>query len=580
VSAAFDAAALPLRVSVSPVELPPDATAIPTSTLAESIDRIVGSGVPATDRWEDSSEEVASYIRRAFLHDEQGAADERALDERVTGMVAELLGGSRITSVDDLSDLAGSFADTAMPAGPADAGEYLAFLDEQVVPHTMRVSSPRFIGHMTSALPAFVRPLARLVTALNQNVVKTETSKLLTAYERQALARLHRLVFNLPDAFYHAHVQDPESTLGVATSGGTIANVTALWCARNRALGALPGFAGVERAGLAAALAHHGWRGAAVVGSELMHYSFEKAAGLMGLGTDGLVRVPTDCRGVVDLSAMRDAVEECGRKRLCVLAVVGVAGTTDSGGIDDLRGVATIARRAGAHFHVDAAWGGPMLFSDRHRGRLSGIELADTVTFDAHKQLYLPMGLGMLLVRDPGLMKEVEKHAPYTVRAGSADLGQRSLEGSRPAMSLLLHAALKLIGRRGYGHLVDLGMDRAAHLVSAVGARPEFELLAEPAMNIVLYRYLPPAERAAAAAGTLDTAAQRRIGHFNERLQRAQRDRGETFVSRTTTGATRYGSGMPVLALRAVLANPLTTSADVDAVLDDQVAVAAALAGG
>src|SRR5262249_58530835 len=120
--------------------------------------------------------------------------------------------------------------------------------------------------------------------------------------------------------------ENSDSTLGVVTSGGTVANITALWAARNASLGPRGDFGGVEREGLPAALRHYGHDDAVVIGPESMHYSFTKAAGLLGLGERGLVRVPTDYRGRMDLAALRRAVAECRTRGACVLAVVGVAG--------------------------------------------------------------------------------------------------------------------------------------------------------------------------------------------------------------------------------------------------------------
>jgi putative pyridoxal-dependent aspartate 1-decarboxylase len=532
-------------------------------------------GIRPGRREEGRPEDVAERVRQLFSPGGGAPADEEEMDARVTEMVRDFLVDETMSSGSGLERLADGFRDTRLGALPCPPDDYLDYLEAAVVPHAMRVSSPRFIGHMTSALPFFVRPLARLMTALNQNVVKTETSRVLTFCERQALARLHRLIYRLPEAFYAEHAQNPGSTLGIVTSGGTLANVTALACARNRRLGPDGAFRGVEHAGLPAALAHYGCRGAAVIGSAQMHYSFEKGMGLLGLGTDHLVSVATDARGGVDLGAMRSAVQRCREQNLLVLALVGVAGSTDSGSVDDLGAVADLAAAAGTHFHVDAAWGGPTVFSDRHRSLLAGIERADTVTFDGHKQLYLPMGIGMVFLRDPMLAREIEKHSQYTARAGSADLGQRSLEGSRPAMSLLLHAALELIGQRGYGFLIDDGIARARYLAEAVRARREFELLSEPGLNIVLYRYVPEEWRAEVEAGLLTPAGHRHLDAFNQTLQRTQCGRGRTFISRTTSGATVYGPGIPVVALRAVLANPLTTLADIDLVLDDQAALGA-----
>jgi putative pyridoxal-dependent aspartate 1-decarboxylase len=372
-------------------------------------------------------------------------------------------------------------------------------------------------------------------------------------------------------------VQNSASTVGMITSGGTVANVNALWCARNRALGPERDFAGVEADGLPSALEHYGYRGAVVVGSSLMHYSLEKAVGLLGLGTRFLRRVQVNHRNQVDLKALKDVLAECKRRKQLILALIGVAGTTDSGAIDPLPEMADLASEYGTHFHVDAAWGGAMLFSREHGSKLAGIERADSVTFDGHKQLYLPMGIGMVLFRDPKMAVHIEKQAHYIVRPGSFDLGRRSLEGSRPGMVLLLHAALNLIGRRGYEALIDEGIRKAQYLVRTLTTRPEFEVLVQPQMNIVLYRYLPQQYRSDGALHNLSEHDQLVINELNESLQRRQRRAGLTFVSRTTLDCTCHGHTIPLVALRAVLANPLTTEEDIKAVLDEQIRLAECL---
>src|SRR5262249_18654942 len=117
------------------------------------------------------------------------------------------------------------------------------------------------------------------------------------------------------------------------------------------------------------------------------------------------------------------------------------------------------------------------------------------------------------------------------------------------------------------------GIERSRSLAEAIRSSPEFELLAEPDLNIVNYRYLPVEYRAAAASGALTDADNERINGFNRRLQEAQRDSGGGFVSRTTLENTRWGARVPIVSLRAVLANPLTTEEDLRAVLAEQVAI-------
>ena len=388
---------------------------------------------------------------------------------------------------------------------------------------------------------------------------------------------MHRFVYGFENEFYEENVQDSASTLGMITSGGTVANVNALWCARNRALGPRRHFAGVEAEGLTAALKHYGYSGAVVVGSSLMHYSLEKAVGLLGLGTRSLRRVRVDHRNQVDLKALRDVLEDCKRRKELMVALIGIAGTTESGAIDPLPEMADIANEYSTHFHVDAAWGGAMLFSREHGSQLAGIERADSVTFDGHKQLYVPMGIGMVLFRDPKIAAHIEKQAHYIVRPGSFDLGRRSLEGSRPGMVLLLHAALNLIGRRGYEALVDEGIRKAQYFVRSLTRRPEFEVLVQPQMNIVLYRYLPRQYRSDSGLHHLSEHDQVVINGMNEALQRRQRRAGLTFVSRTTLDSICDGNTVPLVALRAVLANPLTTEEDLESVLDEQIRLAECL---
>ncbi|HEV2707132.1 MAG TPA: putative pyridoxal-dependent aspartate 1-decarboxylase [Pyrinomonadaceae bacterium] len=519
---------------------------------------------------DDMQEQMREKLLGLFGTLEEIVPGEKEITERIFSIAQNFLRAKEVTSGVDLKTLHTKFQDSQIPEGSFDIGGYLNYLTDNVIAHSMRTASPRFIGHMTSALPYFVRALATLTAAMNQNTVKMETSKVITSYERQALGMIHRLIYNFPEDFYIEHTQHSESTLGIVVSGGTLANITALWCARNSSLGATIDFAGVEKEGLHAALNYYGYQGAVVIGSRLMHYSFEKAADVLGIGTNNLVKVDVDDHNRIDLAALRRTVETCRAQNKHIIAIVGVAGATDSGSIDPLSEMADIAGEVGTHFHVDAAWCGPILFSEQHKHKLNGIDRADSVTIDGHKQLYLTMGVGMLMLRDPRLAKVIEKQARYIIRKGSFDLGRRSLEGSRPDRALLLHAALSIIGRRGYEFLIDEGIRKTQYLADIVRARPEFELLIEPEINILNYRYIPSRWREKAAHKQLDRTENELINDFNVRLQRLQRQAGDSFVSRTTLNVHSYGDDVPIVALRAVLANPLTTEADIESVIDEQ----------
>ncbi|WP_193197112.1 pyridoxal-dependent aspartate 1-decarboxylase PanP [Nostoc sp. MG11] len=516
---------------------------------------------------------VANEVMQLFAPSNNLSVESK-MGVKTDTLVDDFLSAINTNSDINFNDLVETFGDSQVPINPANFDSYLDYLANNVINHSIHTSSPRFIGHMTSALPCFVRPIAKLMTAMNQNVVKIETAKAFSPYERQALAMMHRLIYDFSDEFYSEHIQNSQSTLGILVSGGTAANIIALWCARNKSLGAKNNFAGVEKEGLAAALDYYGYQGAVVIGSELMHYSFDKAADLLGIGTNGLIKIPTNGNNQVDLPALRQTVADCHAKNLHIIAIAGVAGTTDSGNIDSLSDIAEIAQAANVHFHVDAAWGGPLIFSEQHRQKLVGIEHADSVTIDGHKQLYLPMGIGMVFMREPYLASSIEKNASYTMRKGSFDLGKRALEGSRSGMALFLHAGLHLIGLKGYEFLIDAGIEKTQYMAAQITTMSEFELLSQPDINLLLYRYIPESFRELAVKKQLTETDNQQINIFNERLQKTQRQAGRTFISRTTKTITCLEKEISVTALRAVIANPLTTKDDIDAVLNDQIQIA------
>jgi glutamate decarboxylase len=518
--------------------------------------------------------EIEKQVMQLFDISNQSTSIEENINDLIDKFSDVFLSTQDANSKIDLDSLAEQFFDSKIPGKPADIESYLEYLNDYVIAHSIHTSAPRFIGHMTSALPCFMRPLAKLMTAMNQNSVKIETAKALSFYERQALAMMHRQIYKFADSFYNQHIQNSQSTLGILTSGGTTANIAAMWCARNAVLGAKDDFFGVEKEGLTAALNFYGYKGAVIIGSELMHFSFDKAADLLGIGNRGLIKVPVDSNNRVKVRSLRQAVAKSREQNLCILAIIGIAGTTDSGGVDSLLDIAEIAHEANVNFHVDAAWGGPLVFSQQHRHKLAGIEQANSVTIDGHKQLYLPMGIGMLFLREPQMAQSIEKQASYTMRKGSFDLGKRALEGSRPGMALFLHAGLNLIGSKGYEFLIDEGIRKTQYMAAQICAMSEFELLAEPDTNLIVYRYIPESLREATIKQKLTEIDNLLISKFNQRLQKMQRQAGRTFISRTTKTTECFGKEIPIIALRAVLANPLTTKDDIDTVLNDQMQIA------
>ncbi|WOH35975.1 putative pyridoxal-dependent aspartate 1-decarboxylase [Thalassotalea fonticola] len=486
------------------------------------------------------------------------------------------LGNHIVATEKPLTEIEKDFASSQIPEQPQYVSDHTHHLLDKLISQSVHTSAPSFIGHMTSALPYFVLPLAKLMTGLNQNLVKIETSKAFTPLERQVLGMMHRMVYQQNDSFYEQWMHSAQHSLGAFCSGGTVANITALWVARNNLLKADGVFSGVGKEGLFKALKHYGYEGLAILVSERGHYSLKKAADILGIGRDSVIAIKTDSNNRIDCQELEQECARLEQKNIKVMSIVGVAGTTETGNIDPLREMAGIAQQFNCHFHVDAAWGGATLLSNKYRSLLDGVELADSVTIDAHKQMYVPMGAGLVVFKNPESVASIEHHAEYILRKGSKDLGSHTLEGSRPGMAMMVYASMHIISRPGYELLVNQSIEKAHYFAELIKADDDFELLTEPELCLLTYRYVPQAVQQ--FLQNADRKQQEEINVILDKLtkfiQKRQREAGKSFVSRTRIEVSHY-HGRKVLVFRVVLANPLTTDAILQEVLKEQKQLAA-----
>ncbi|WIO74893.1 putative pyridoxal-dependent aspartate 1-decarboxylase [Porticoccaceae bacterium LTM1] len=493
------------------------------------------------------------------------------LDRDISDNLSGFLRDRIVTKEVSLDVIEKDFSTAEIPEQPCFVSGYTDFLLDKLVSRSVHTTAPSFVGHMAVPLPYFMLPLSKILIALNQNLVKIETSKAFTPLERQVLAMLHHLIYQREEGFYGRWIHDADHALGAFCSGGTIANVTALWAARNRLFPPNGDFPGIAKSGLVAALRHSGYENIAVLVSKRGHYSLGKAADLLGIGREQLISIDTDDQNRIDLDKLRQRCENLQSNGVKVMAIVGVAGTTETGSIDPLDQMADIAEQYQCHFHVDAAWGGPTLFSSTHRPLLKGIERADSVTIDAHKQLYVPMGAGMVLFKDPAALASIEHHADYILRKGSKDLGAHTLEGSRPGMAMLVHAGFHVIGRKGYELLIDQHIEKTRCFAELIAGSEDFELVAEPTLNILAYRYVPAEVQRKLKGVSLEQRQQLndQLDEITQLLQKTQRAAGKSFVSRTRLTPSCY-EGDEITVFRVVLANPLTTLETLKGVLEEQ----------
>jgi glutamate decarboxylase len=493
------------------------------------------------------------------------------IEQEISQNLAGFLNDNIAATEKPLTEIEKDFSVATIPENPEFVSDHMHHLLDKLVAQSVHTSSPSFIGHMTSALPSFILPLSKLMVGLNQNLVKIETSKAFTPLERQVLGMMHNLVYQNDEVFYQKWMHSANHSLGAFCSGGTVANLTALWVARNNLLKANGDFKGIAKEGIFKAYQHYGIQGLAILVSERGHYSLKKSADVLGIGRENVIAIATDSFNKVDCEKLKEKCLQLAEQNIKVLSIVGIAGTTETGNIDPLDTMADIAEQVGCHFHVDAAWGGATLLSNKYRSLLAGIERADSVTIDAHKQMYVPMGAGLVVFKNPAAVAEIAHHAEYILRKGSKDLGSHTLEGSRSGMAMLVYASLHIISRPGYELLINQGIEKAKYFADLIKAEQNFELVTEPELCLLTYRYVP--DKIKTLLKHAEPSQQKVINDLLDQLtkfiQKRQRENGKSFVSRTRIEAEHY-SGTKILVFRVVLANPLTSNELLKLILTEQ----------
>ena len=420
-----------------------------------------------------------------------------------------------------------------LPQTPSfDAAGLLARLKDDILPGNLAIHHPHNLGHQVAA-PLPLAALCDLVAALsNQAMAVYETGPSATMLERQALRWLGDLA-GWPQA------------QGVLTSGGAQANLTALLAARQVAL---------RRHGV------NGWQDGVgvqrlrILASEHAHYSVARAAGIMGLGSAAVIKVAADDNGGMQMDALVAAHQACMADNAIVIAVAATAGCTPTGSIDPLREIGQYCRDHQLWLHVDGAHGASLLLSARHRAQLDGIALADSLTWDGHKLLYMPAAVSAVLFRHAAdSYAAFAQDASYlfqgeTPEAEAYNTSYRTLECTKRMMGLKLWAAFSLYGVAGLGTLVDEVCARARRFAELLNAHPQFELLMAPQINIVCFRHLQPG-LASAALSRHQTALRQRIVHSGAFHLTQVEYRGEIW-------------------LRVTLMNPFTEPAHLQALLD------------
>jgi len=270
----------------------------------------------------------------------------------------------------------------------------------------------------------------------------------------------------------------PGKSGGILTSGGSLSNLSALIAARRDRL-------------------PENFLSATIYVSDQTHHSIQKAAMLAGFPTGNVREIASDREFRISIDALRDAIARDRQAGLTPFAIVGNAGTTNTGAVDDLSAIAQIARTEKLWFHADGAYGGFFMLTERGRQRLAGIEQADSVALDPHKGLFLPYGTGALLVRDLETLKKTHAlSADYmpTMQEDPTllDFNLLSPELSRDWRGLRVWLPMKMHGIEVFRKNLDEKLDLTHWATEELRRIPGMEILAEPQLSIVAFRLARP----------------------------------------------------------------------------------------
>jgi L-2,4-diaminobutyrate decarboxylase len=369
--------------------------------------------------------------------------------------------------------------------------------------------SPRYMGHQVSAPFPIAGIGQMLVKTLNQANAVYEMSPFSVAVEKVLLEKLSEKLG-----------WDGKESGGVITSGGSVGNLTALTTARNLHF---PHFWKTGTLGLS--------RKPAIVTSGDSHYSISRAAGILGVGAENVFKAPLDAKRRLDPSRLEKFILNLKEEGFDVFAVVATSGSTPVGSFDSLDEIATIAQKLGLWFHVDGAHGASVVFSEKYRSLVKGIEKADSVVWDAHKMMAMPAILTFVLYRKgESAYRTFQQDAPYLLDSEDRhkrefDNGIRTLECTKSAEILALWLAWSTYGENSFSDYLEACFEKTRSFYELLKSSSDFEVNLEPQANILCFRYLP---------GAWKSFSPDEINREQKRIRETLVKEGKFYISHTT----------------------------------------------
>lgn len=330
---------------------------------------------------------------------------------------------------------------------------------------------------------------------------------------------------------------------GILTSGGSLSNLTAIVAARRERFGDEDLRAGV------------------IYTSDQTHHSVRKSAVLAGFPERAVREIRANGRQEIDVAALREAIAADRAAGLRPFLIVGSAGTTNTGAVDDLVALADVADDEALWFHVDGAYGGFFAMTDRGRSAMAGLERADSITLDPHKGLFLPYGTGCLLVKEEAALRRA--HATFADYmpamqhdADYVDFSDLSAELSRDFRGLRVWLPVKLFGMAAFRTALDEKLDLARWAAEELRSREDVEIVCEPRLSLLAFRLAP------------DGLASDVLDELNHRWMHAINRRQNVYLTGTKVDG-RFALRICVLSFRTHEDRMAQCMADIDAALEE-----------
>lgn len=492
-----------------------------------------------------STEKASDFARPAETSLELSDKELNELSSQVTRLVNDYFSEITSLTVFPQTTFGGKTIDAlgaTLPVEPEPIDQLIADC-RTIIENSRHNGHPRFFGYVASPSTAPGAFADLLASALNVNVTSWRSGPAATEIERTVIRWLSTLI---------GYSNDDLPAHGLLTSGGSMANLTAMLIAHRSQAGPEVASTGLVNAGAPMT----------IYASDQIHMSIPKAADILGLGRNNVRLIECDNQFRINVVSLRQTITNDLDKGLKPFCIVGSAGTVNTGAVDPLADLADVAEEFGLWFHIDGAYGALASLDETRRTLFRGLERADSISLDPHKWLYVPIDSGCLLFRDEATARAAFAFdgADYIkVHEENADeafaFWNYGPELSRRFRALKIWLTLRYYGTRRIANAIREDNELAEYLGAQVEAAEDFELLAKPQLSICCFRYTPARLRESSANEyELD------LDHLNTRIMNLIQRAGGAYLS----SATLNGK----FALRACITNFRTTRADIDKTLE------------